>query len=305
MKPENSIPSVTKKQAWLLASRPKTLPAAASPVIIGCAVAFVENTFDPFAGLAALLGALLLQIGANLANDVFDYQKGTDNHQRLGPLRMTQAGFLSPKEMKTGMWIVFFLAALCGIYMTIVSGWLIVFIGLAAILAAIAYTGGPFPYGYKGLGEIFVFLFFGIAAVCGTYYAQARTVSILALFSSIPVGLFIVAILVVNNLRDIVGDKASGKRTLAVRFGAVWARQEFISLISLAYLIVFLISFSQLSSVWILLSWLSFPLAIPLFKSVLHDEGRTLNQTLAGTGTLTLIFSILYALGLIGSFFFA
>ncbi len=304
MKSENLHSSITKKQAWILASRPKTLPAAASPVIIGCAVAFVENSFVPQVGIAALFGSLLLQIGANLANDVFDYQKGTDNQNRLGPLRMTQAGLLSPKEVKTGMWIVFALAAICGLYMAVNSGWLIVGIGVLAILAAIAYTGGPFPYGYKGLGELFVFLFFGIAAVCGTYYAQAKTVSLLALLSSIPVGLLIVAILIVNNLRDIDGDKASGKRTLAVRFGSTWAMQEFIVTIVLAYLVVFLISFSHLSSYWSLLVLFSIPIAIPLVKSVLQDQGKKLNLTLAGTGKLTLIFSCLYSLGLICTYFF-
>ncbi|MDO9084568.1 MAG: 1,4-dihydroxy-2-naphthoate polyprenyltransferase [Anaerolineaceae bacterium] len=290
---------ITKFQAWLLASRPKTLPAAAAPVIVGCAVAFAEHGFRFWPALAALFGALLLQIGANLANDVFDFEKGADQHGRLGPLRVTQAGLLSPKEVKFGMWVIFSLAALCGIYMTLVSSWIILLIGLLAIIAAIAYTGGPFPYGYKGFGEIFVFLFFGVAAVGGTYYAQTVSFSQLALLSSAPVGLLIVGILVVNNVRDYESDKAANKKTLAVRFGLHWAQQELVSVIILAYLIVFLLSISDLASPWLLLTWLSFPMVFSITSSVLNQRGKILNKTLAKTGLLTLVFSLLYAGGLI------
>jgi 1,4-dihydroxy-2-naphthoate octaprenyltransferase len=289
----------SKFQAWLLASRPKTLPAAAAPVIVGSAVAFAEHGFRIWPALAALLGALFLQIGANLANDVFDFEKGADQHGRIGPMRVTQAGLLSPKEVKFGMWVTFFLAAICGIYMTLVSSWIILLIGVLAIIAAIAYTGGPFPYGYKGLGEIFVFLFFGIAAVCGTYYAQTISISQLALLSSAPVGLLIVAILVVNNVRDYESDKAANKKTLAVHFGLQWARQELVSVIILAYLIIFLLGISDLASPWLLLTWLSLPMIFSITSSVLNKRGKTLNKTLAETGRLTLIFSLLYALGLV------
>ncbi len=295
---------ITKTQAWLLAARPKTLPAAAAPVIIGSAVAFVEHNFRLLPALAALIGALLLQIGANIANDVFDFQKGSDTKDRLGPLRVTQEGLLSPRQVKTGMWITFILAALCGIYMALVSSWLILLVGFFAILAAIAYSGGPFAYGYKGLGEIFVFIFFGFVAVCGTYYAQAIYVSQLAIFSSIPVGLFIVSILVVNNLRDIESDRASNKNTLAVKFGDVWVRQEFVGLLAFAYLVVFLLGISDIASPWIMISWISLPMIFPLAQSVINDHGRILNKTLAGTGKVTLIFSLLYATGLVLSVFF-
>lgn len=289
---------IPKYQAWLLASRPKTLPAAVSPVIIGSAVAFAEQSFRFGPALAAFLGALLLQIGANLANDVFDFEKGADQHDRLGPMRVTQAGLLSPTAVKTGMWITFALAAICGIYMTLVSGWFILLIGLLAILAAIAYTGGPFPYGYKGLGEIFVFIFFGFAAVCGTYYAQTKNISQLAVLSSIPVGLLIVAILVVNNVRDYESDKAANKRTLAVHFGLEWARQEFVSIVILAFVIVVLLSISDIATPWLLLTWLSLPLVFSTSSSVLNQRGKILNKTLSGTGQLTLVFSLLYAVGL-------
>lgn len=304
---KDPLPPRTSKSppnAWMLAARPKTLPAAAAPVIIGSAVAFYEQTFQPWAALAALIGALCLQIGANFANDVFDFQKGVDNSNRLGPLRVTQAGLLSPRQVKTGMWLVFSLAALCGLYMAFVSSWWILLVGVLAVLAAIAYTGGPFPYGYRGLGEVFVFLFFGFAAVCGTYYAQSLSVSSLAFFSAIPVGLLIVAILVVNNLRDITGDQASGKITLAVKYGEKWAQQEFIAVVAFAYLVVFLLGVSQIAPVWVVISWLSLPSTFGLFHAVLHEKGHALNQTLASTGLLTLLFAFLYAMGLVLAFFF-
>ena len=299
----NQPKNISKFQAWLLASRPKTLPAAVSPVIIGSAVAFAEGGFRLLPALAAFLGALLLQIGANLANDVFDFEKGADQHNRLGPLRVTQAGLLSPTEVKTGMWLTFALAGLCGIYMTLVSGWFILLIGLLAILAAIAYTGGPFPYGYRGLGEFFVFVFFGFAAVCGTYYAQTGYISQLAVLSSIPVGLLIVSILVVNNVRDFESDKAANKRTLAVRFGLDWAKQEFVVVVILAFVITILLVITDLATPWLLLTWLSLPLVFSTSSSILNQRGKILNKTLAETGKLTLYFSLFYAIGLILSIF--
>lgn len=291
--------NLSKFQAWILGSRPKTLPAAAAPVIVGSAVAFAEHGFRFWPALAALIGSLMLQIGANLANDVFDFEKGADQHGRLGPLRVTQARLLSPREVKTGMWITFAIAAICGIYMAVVSSWVILLIGVLAVIAAIAYTGGPFPYGYRGLGELFVFIFFGVAAVCGTYYAQTKTVSQLAWLASLPVGLLIVAILVVNNVRDYESDKAANKRTLAVKFGLEWAQKEFIVVTTLAFIVITLMSFSKIASPWVLLTWLSVPLVFSISNSVLKERGKILNKTLAETGRLTLLFSLLFAIGLI------
>ncbi len=290
--------NLSKFQAWILGSRPKTLPAAAAPVIVGSAVAFAEHGFRFWPALAALIGSLMLQIGANLANDVFDFEKGADQHGRLGPLRVTQARLLSPREVKTGMWITFAIAAICGIYMAVVSSWVILLIGVLAVIAAIAYTGGPFPYGYRGLGELFVFIFFGVAAVCGTYYAQTKTVSQLAWLASLPVGLLIVAILVVNNVRDYESDKAANKRTLAVKFGLEWAQKEFIVVTTLAFIVVTLMSISKIASPWVLLTWLSVPLVFSISNSVLKERGKILNKTLAETGRLTLLFSLLFAIGL-------
>ncbi len=289
----------TPLQAWLLAARPKTLPAAAAPVMVGTAVAISENQFRFLPALAALLGALLLQIGTNLANDVFDYQKGADTAERLGPLRVTQAGLLSPRQVKTGMLVVFGLVALIGIYLISVSGWPILLVGVLAIISAVAYTGGPFPLGYHGLGELFVFIFFGLAAVCGTYFVQAGRVSPAAWWAAIPMGLLIVAILVVNNLRDINSDQAAGKRTLAVRLGVKGTRIEYILLLCTAYLIPMLMWVTGAAEFWVLLSWLSIPLAYSQISLILHQKGRILNQALAGAAHLTLVFGMLLSIGLI------
>ena len=296
--PVSVIHPISKKDAWILAIRPKTLPAAASPVILGTGVAFLDGKFQPMPALAALLAAILLQIGANLSNDVFDFRKGADNPDRLGPTRVTQAGLLPPGEVIAGTWLVFGLAALLGLYLTWVSGWAIILVGICAILAAIAYTGGPFPLGYYGLGEVFVFLFFGPVAVCGTYYVQALQLAPLAAWSSISVGLLITAILVVNNLRDIHTDRAAGKHTMAVRLGVKGTRIEYLSCLIVAYLLPPLLSLVGVSPWWACLSLFSLPLAVALIRKIWRDTGRQLNPVLAGTGRLALLFSVLYALGL-------
>lgn len=286
-------------QIWLLAIRPRTLPAAAAPVIVGSALAFHDNAFQFFPALAALLGALLLQIGANLANDVFDFKKGADTHERLGPPRVTQMGLLAPNQVLIGMCVALGLAALIGLYLIYVGGWVILVIGILAILCAIAYTGGPFPLGYLGLGEVFVFLFFGLAAVCGTYFVQAGTVSPLAWLAAIPLGLLACAILVVNNLRDIDTDRAAGKKTLAVRFGVNATTWEYRVFLALAYLIPLTFVFFDFELLWVLLSWGSLPLARPLLRLVQNERGRALNAALAGTARLEFVYALLFASGLI------
>lgn len=290
---------LTKFQIWLLAARPRTLPAAASPVLIGTAIAYYDDAFRLLPALGALVGALLLQIGANFANDMFDYQKGADDSQRLGPTRVTQSGMLSAASVKTGMWLMFGLAALIGVYLTWVSGWPVVVIGLAAIAAAILYTGGPSPYGYRGLGELFCFLFFGVAAVMGTYYVQAVRFSLSSFIGSVPVGLLIVAILAVNNLRDIHTDRAAGKMTLSVRLGVQGSRQEYMLLVLTAYLITILQAVSGLNSFWLLLPILTLPMAVELIVFVNKNEGKALNLALARTGLLVLYFSVAYSAAVI------
>jgi 1,4-dihydroxy-2-naphthoate octaprenyltransferase len=289
----------TKRQAWLMASRPKTLPAATAPVLVGTAAAFYNQTFSLFPALAALAGALLIQIATNFANDVFDYKKGADTSERLGPVRVTAAGLLTPKEVFTGMWVVFGLATLVGVYLVIVGGLPIVIIGLLSIASGIAYTGGPFPLGYNGLGDIFVFIFFGLVAVCGTYYVQAGTVGALAWWCAIPIGLLATAIIVVNNLRDVKTDTVVGKKTMAVRIGESGAKTEYVLLVALSYLIAPAMYLTGVAPWWAMLAWLSLPLAYQQIKLVFTVTGRALNKALGGTGRLELVYGLYLSAGLV------
>jgi 1,4-dihydroxy-2-naphthoate octaprenyltransferase len=284
---------------WFLAIRPKTLPAAMGPVIVGTALAIGDQAFRFGPALAALMGALLLQIGSNLANDVFDFKKGTDTEERTGPLRVTQAGLLTPRQVLGGMIAIFIIAIMIGFYLIWVGGWPVLAIGVASIICAIAYTGGPFPLGYHGLGEVFVFIFFGPVALCGTYYVQAGTVVPAAWWASIPMGLLISAINVVNNYRDLETDRKAGKKTLAVRLGPFGARMEYYLLLAVAMVIPWVMWFLNLTSAWIFLSWLAIPLTIPLIKDIQTKKGVPLNATLAGTARLSLIFGILFSIGYI------
>ncbi|MDD2923255.1 MAG: 1,4-dihydroxy-2-naphthoate polyprenyltransferase, partial [Anaerolineales bacterium] len=243
--------------------------------------------------------ALLLQIGSNLANDVFDFERGTDTPERLGPTRVTQAGLLTPSQVKFGMWIVFALAAVLGLYLAWLGGWPIVIIGIAAIISAIAYTGGPFPLGYHGLGDIFVFIFFGLASVAGTYYLQAGAVSTASWWMTIPPGLIITAILVVNNLRDIDNDRKGGKHTLAVRMGERFTKMQYLFCMSAAYLILPLAAGLGVIPLMSMLAWVSLPLAYKAGKVVFTQRGRPLNAALAGTGQTALAFSLLFWVGLL------
>ncbi len=286
-------------ETWVLAARPKTLPAALAPVLVGTAVAWTVEGFRSGPALAAAVGALLLQVGSNLANDVYDYEKGTDREGRTGPVRVTQAGLLSPAQVRSGMWIVFGLALLDGVYLTAVAGWPVVVIGLSAIASAIAYTGGPWPLGYNGLGELFVMAYFGFAAVCGTAFVQAGFVPTGAWPAGFATGCLVTAILVVNNVRDIEDDRASGKRTLPVRFGRRWGVAEFSVLVMLGFAVPALLVVTDRAPDTLLLVLCALPLANPLIRSLRSDRGPALNRTLAGTARLLLAWSVLYALGLV------
>lgn len=285
-------------RAWKLAIRPRTLPAAAAGVLMGGALAWHDGFFRLDATLACLFTALLLQIGSNLANDVFDFEHGTDTSERLGPVRVTQAGLLTPTQVKYGMAIVFGLAALSGLYLAWLGGWPIIIIGLAAILSAIAYTGGPFPLGYYGLGDVFVFIFFGLVSVAGTYYVQAGFISAAAWWMSIPPGLIITAILVVNNLRDLENDRKAGKHTLAVILGERVTKMQYLICMMAAYLVLPLSAWLEIVPWSSLLTWSSLPLAIRTTHVVFAHKGRLLNAALAGTGQTALVFSILFWAGL-------
>ena len=285
-------------KAWLSAIRPRTLPAAAAGVIMGSALAWRDGFFRLDAALSCLLAAVLLQIGSNLANDVFDFERGTDTPERLGPLRVTQAGLLRPSQVKIGMIVVFALAALFGLYLAWLGGWTIIIIGIAAILVAIAYTGGPFPLGYHGLGDLFVFIFFGLVSVAGTYYVQAGFVSSAAWWMTVPPGLIITAILVVNNLRDLENDRKAGKRTLAVILGEQATKTQYLLCMIIAYLTLPLAISIEVIPWSSLAAWLSLPIAVRATRLVFAERGRPLNAALAGTGQTALLFGILFWIGL-------
>ena len=291
--------TLSRWQVWMLASRPKTLPAAASGVVTGTALALRDGHFRFGPALAALFVALLLQIGSNLANDVYDYERGADAGERHGPTRVTQAQLLTPAQVKVGMWTVFGLAGLLGLYLTFVAGWVVILIGLAAICSAIAYTGGPFPLGYYGLGDLFVFIFFGVAAVAGTYFVQAGSVSLEAWWMSLPIGWLIVDILVVNNLRDINADRAAGKHTLAVRFGERGTRIQYIVLLATSYSLLPILALFGIIPWTSVLAWLSLPMSWRTLQIVLKKVGPPLNEALAGTGQTTLVYSLLFFVGML------
>lgn len=288
----------TAAHAWWLAIRPKTLAIAVGPVAVGTATAASEGTARGGPALAALAAALLLQIGSNLANDVYDAEKGADGDDRLGPPRAVQQGWLTAQDVRRGMLGAFAAAAVVGLYLTSAAGWPVIAIGLLSVVTAVAYTGGPWPLGYHGLGDVAVFVFFGIVAVCGTHYVQALSLSATPLLAALPIGALATAVLVVNNLRDVDSDRRAGKRTLAVRFGPEGARREFVALVSSAYLFVIATWVIGRHSAWVLLPLASAPLAAPLiFRVVAGARGIELNSTLAQSARLGLVFSLLFAVG--------
>lgn len=282
---------------WVLASRPKTLTAAFAPVAVGTAVAAWHGGFRALPAFMAMVGAFLIQIGTNFANDYYDFKKGADTEERLGPTRVTQAGLIAPDQVKRAMIATFALAVVSGVYLVTIGGWPILVIGLLSVACGIAYTGGPYPLGYNGLGDVFVFVFFGIVAVVGTTYVQTLTWEPLALVASLPIGALCTNILVVNNLRDADTDVKAGKRTVAVRFGKGFVRAEYIVMLGLAVAsTVVLCLWTQSPTPGIPL--LTLPIAVRLTKSVFRDSGRVLNTTLENTAKLLAIFGVLSAVGI-------
>ncbi len=286
------------RNAWLLAARPRTLAVAVGPIAVATAVASSEGGARLLPALAALLGAVLLQLGSNFANDVFDFEKGADTDDRVGPPRATQLGLLTPAQMKQGMWCVFGAAVLVGLYLVYVGGWPIVAIGVASIVAAITYTGGPWPFGYHGLGDVMVFLFFGIVAVVGAFYVQTLAATSSALLASLPVGALATATLVVNNVRDRETDIVAGKRTMAVRLGARGGRLEYVALVSFAYWMLPIFHLVCERSLFVYLPLLSLPRACQLLDRVYrNDDPAVLNPALGATAQLGLVYSVLLAIG--------
>ena len=285
-------------RAWWLAARPRTLPVSAAPVVVGTALAFADGRARALPAAAALAGALLLQVGANFANDLFDFEKGADTDARLGPARAVQLGLLTPAQMRAGTVAAFAASFAVGIYLVVVGGWPVVAIGLLSIAGGIAYTGGPYPLGYHGLGDVTVFVFFGVIAVCGTYYVQALELAPSAIAASLPVGALATAILIVNNIRDIDTDSVAGKRTLAVMIGRRASRVQYGALLLLPYAFLPVAHVSLGAPLAVFLPLLTLPIALRLIRTVSTcDDGPSLNEALAGTAKLELGFSVLLALG--------
>jgi len=304
---------VSRAQAWVMAARPQTLPAGASPVVLGTALAVYDGVFAPLPALAALVGALLIQVGTNFANDYYDAVKGADTDEREGFTRVTAGGLIEPRRVKYAMAGTYGLAVVVGLYLVAVGGVPILVVGLSSIVAGVLYTGGPYPYGYYGLGDLFVFVYFGVVAVTGTYYVQAATA-----VAGVPVGLppgtlpghvvvaslaaagLTTAILVVNNIRDIESDRAAGKRTLAVLVGYRWSRVEFLALVGLAYAVPVTLVAVYAYPLSTLLPVASLPLAARVARTILsRTDGAALNPALERTGQLLAAYAVLFAAGLL------
>jgi 1,4-dihydroxy-2-naphthoate octaprenyltransferase len=285
---------------WLMAARVRTLPAAIAPVLVGTALAGYQHTFHLLRFIAALVGAIFIQVGTNLSNDYSDARRGADSEDRLGPVRVTAGGLVPPRQVLIATYVSFGVAVLAGIYLIVVAGWELLLVGAASILAGVLYTGGPRPYGYEGLGELFVFLFFGIVAVAGSYFVQVEHLVWEAFALAVPVGLLAAAILVVNNFRDIDTDRRAGKRTLAVRLGRERTRVLYAAMVYGAYLLTPVTWLFGPLKPWVLLPWLTIVAAAPVVRIVRNrTDGPSLNQALAQTGMLQLAFCILLSAGLL------
>jgi 1,4-dihydroxy-2-naphthoate octaprenyltransferase len=283
-----------------MAARPRTLPAAVAPVLVGTSLAIRYGTFHPLAFIAALLGAMAIQIGTNLSNDYSDARRGADTDERIGPVRVTAGGLVPPRQVLIATYLTFAAAVLCGVYLIAIAGWALLAVGAASILAGVLYTGGPRPYGYAGLGEVFVFLFFGIVAVSGSYFVQRRALPWQAFVLAVPVGLLIAAILVVNNVRDIDTDRRAGKRTLAVRLGRGRTRVLFAAIVAAAFVTSWVPWFAGSLSAWLLLTLAAAPLALGVVATVrTHSDGPSLNSALARTAKLALAFCLLLCAGIL------
>jgi 1,4-dihydroxy-2-naphthoate octaprenyltransferase len=286
---------------WLMAARIRTLPAAVAPVLVGTALG-VQATDHLRVGtfIAALLGSIFIQVGTNLSNDYSDARRGADTEDRLGPVRVTAGGLVPPKQVLVATYVTFALAVACGVYLVAVAGWELLVVGVLSIAAGVLYTGGPKPYGYEGLGEVFVFLFFGVAAVAGSTFAQIESWPWEALALAVPVGLLASAILVVNNVRDMDTDKRVGKRTLAVRLGRGRTRDLFAAMVYLSFPAALVPWIGGSLGPALLLVLLALPLAVPLVRTIrTHADGPTLNGALARTGMVQLVFCILLSAGVL------
>ena len=290
---------MSRASAWIQAARPKTLSAAAAPVLVGAGLAEWHGAFALLPVVAALAGAILIQIGTNLANDYYDFVRGADTPDRVGPVRVTQAGLIPPEHVWRGMVAVLVAAAAVGVYLVIVGGWPIVWIGLASLLCAVAYTGGPYPLGYHGLGDPFVFVFFGLVAVGGTYWVQTLSVPADVLLAGAGMGALSTAILVANNLRDLETDTSVGKRTLAVRLGRNGSRVEYAVLMTIGFIIPVLgVGVYEWPAAALVALIAGGAAASPLTLIMTRDQPRELIPALAGTARVVALYGLLLTAGL-------
>jgi 1,4-dihydroxy-2-naphthoate polyprenyltransferase len=290
---------ISKFDAWILASRPRTWAASIVPVLVGTSIAMHDGVFKPLTALLALLCAMLIQIGTNFVNDLFDFIHGSDKKERLGPTRAAASGILTKRELWIGIYFTFGLSFLLGMILVYLGGIFIFTIGVISILAGIAYTAGPFPLAYHGLGDIAVFIFFGFVGTMGTYYAQANTITAMSFWASIPVGALITNILVVNNYRDREEDGSNGKNTLIVIFGDTFGRLQYLSFMIISYSILFVVYFTFKREVSVFLPVLSLPLAVKLIKMIYTLRGSELNKTLELTAKLSALYGLLFAAGIL------
>jgi 1,4-dihydroxy-2-naphthoate octaprenyltransferase len=291
--------TTTKINAWVLAARPRTLPAAVVPVVVGTSIAVYHSKFNLTAAIIALLCSALIQIGTNFANDLYDYLAGSDKKDRLGPQRAVASGIISVKEMKFGIALTFVISFVLGMYLVFLAGWFILLIGILSIFAGIAYTAGPLPLAYNGLGDIAVFIFFGFIGTVGTYYIHALDFHPLAFWASIPVGALITNILVVNNYRDREEDRSNNKNTLAVILGEKFTRLQYVFFMILSYGILFVVYFTYNKSILVFLPFLCLPISFKLIKMIYTLQGKELNKTLELTAKLSAYYGMLFAIGIL------
>ena len=289
----------TKINSWILASRPKTLLAAVVPVMVGSALAISINKFFLPYSIFALICSILIQIGTNFTNDLYDFLKGSDTVKRKGPRRVLAAGLISVNEMKVAVILVFGLTFLLGLYLVYSVGILILWVGIFSIFAGIIYTAGPFPLAYNGLGDLFVFIFFGIIGTMGTFYLHTQEISAVAFIASLPVGCLITNILIVNNFRDVDEDRDSNKKTLAVILGKEFTRWQYILLIMISYFTSFALYFSFDFSLWIFLPTATIPISLILIKMLFTLNGEELNRTLELSAKFAGLYGLLLSIGLI------
>lgn len=291
--------AMSTTRIWLLATRPKTLTAAAVPVVVGSALAHAQGSFAPLQALAALLVAFFIQIGTNFANDLFDFQKGADTEDRLGPVRVTSAGLVTPRQIGVACALAFGMAFMCGLFLVYSTSWLLLIVGIVSILSGLAYTGGPLPLAYNALGDVFVFIFFGLVATVGTYYVQVNALDMAAFWYAVPVGALSTAILIVNNLRDVHTDKRHKKTTTAVLLGPARTRFFYLAMVLLAYAVPVGMYLTDNGPASAMIALCSLPVAAMCIKNVWTKQGGELNAVLAQTSILLLSTCLLMSLGLI------